>query len=90
MNFFDVSRGRARSTRTSATGATEVEPQVTVIPYVRQCSAPIATPARALIATSARHNAPKSRRHLRNGQRSIGFLVDSEVPGTFTLTFRTL
>eukprot|EP00965_Chrysotila_dentata_P011095 360488-Pleurochrysis_carterae.AAC.1 len=40
-------------------------------------SAPIATPARVLIATRPRRNSPRHDRPLRNGARSIGFVVDS-------------
>eukprot|EP00965_Chrysotila_dentata_P118613 3921815-Pleurochrysis_carterae.AAC.3 len=40
-------------------------------------SAAMATPVRAMLATSARRNAARYSRHLRNGQRSIGFVVDS-------------
>eukprot|EP00965_Chrysotila_dentata_P068442 2263181-Pleurochrysis_carterae.AAC.1 len=77
MDFLDVVPGRAHSTHAVASGATGVETQETVIPSVRQLSAPIATPARVLIATSARRNALKRSRHLQNGQGSVGFVVDS-------------
>eukprot|EP00965_Chrysotila_dentata_P090535 2987453-Pleurochrysis_carterae.AAC.1 len=76
VNLCDVFQGRARPTRTCATDAIKVEPGAAAMPAARQCSAPIATPARVLIATSARRNAPKRSRHLQNGQRSIGFVVD--------------
>eukprot|EP00965_Chrysotila_dentata_P034029 1133100-Pleurochrysis_carterae.AAC.1 len=40
-------------------------------------SAPIATPARIMIASRPRRNSPRHGRTLRNGARSIGFVVDS-------------
>eukprot|EP00965_Chrysotila_dentata_P051788 1718939-Pleurochrysis_carterae.AAC.1 len=40
-------------------------------------SARIATSARAMLATSARRNALRRSRNLRDGQRSVGFIVDS-------------
>eukprot|EP00965_Chrysotila_dentata_P026596 881171-Pleurochrysis_carterae.AAC.1 len=40
-------------------------------------SAPIATPARVLIATRPRRNSPRHNRPLRDGARSVGFVVDS-------------
>eukprot|EP00965_Chrysotila_dentata_P045536 1512597-Pleurochrysis_carterae.AAC.1 len=44
---------------------------------VKGMSAPIATRSHALIASNARRNAPRRSRHLRDGRRSIGFVVDS-------------
>eukprot|EP00965_Chrysotila_dentata_P190633 6174016-Pleurochrysis_carterae.AAC.1 len=75
--FLSLARGRARSTRVGSSGITGSAPHEIVSSPVRQCSAPIVAPARVLIATSARRNAAKRSRHLQNGQRSIGFVVDS-------------
>eukprot|EP00965_Chrysotila_dentata_P144586 4775759-Pleurochrysis_carterae.AAC.1 len=46
-------------------------------PRPTNVSAPIATCSHALIASSARRTAPRRSRHLRDGRRSVGFIVDS-------------
>eukprot|EP00965_Chrysotila_dentata_P159059 5254637-Pleurochrysis_carterae.AAC.1 len=43
----------------------------------KRVSAPIETPARIMIASRPRRNSPRHGRLLRNGARSIGFVVDS-------------